>query len=147
MEDLDREVLALVAEHFLDFLLDDLARPVMGVDHVVADLVLDLRDLDLYLEVGGLLLDSRLADDVPPSCRWRGAAPSFTHVCRYRSTRLISCRRRRPSRMSFARMSPTPSTASSSASVAARISSNPVNSRTIAWITSFGRRGMRPRIR
>ena len=46
--------------------------------------------------------------------------------------------------MSFARISPTPSTDSSSGSVAARISSSPRNSRTMFCTTSFGSRGMRP---
>ena len=40
--------------------------------------------------------------------------------------------------MSFARISPTPSTASSSASVAAKSSSSPPNSATICVTTSFG---------
>ena len=46
VEDLDREVLALLAEDLLRFLLEDLAGPVMRVDDVVADLELDVLDLD-----------------------------------------------------------------------------------------------------
>jgi hypothetical protein len=56
VEDLDREVLALLAENFLLLLLDDLAGPVMRVYDVVADLVLDLLGLPRDLEVlDGLL--------------------------------------------------------------------------------------------
>jgi hypothetical protein len=79
VEDLDREVLALLAEDLLLLLLEDLAGPVMRIDDVVPDLVLDLGDL--YLEVCDLLLRNGLANDVPPGCRWRGAAP-VAYVCR-----------------------------------------------------------------
>jgi len=47
VEDLDGEVLPLLAEDLLLLLLEDLARPVVGVDDVVADLVLLLRRLTL----------------------------------------------------------------------------------------------------
>jgi hypothetical protein len=55
MEDLDREVLALLPEHLADFLLEDLACPVMRIDDVVAAFerdVLELRDLDVLFELG-----------------------------------------------------------------------------------------------
>jgi hypothetical protein len=51
VEDLDREVLAYLAEDVLLLLLDHLAGPVMGVDHVIADLEVDVLDLALDLEV------------------------------------------------------------------------------------------------
>jgi hypothetical protein len=54
VQDLDREVLALLAEDLLLFLLEDLARPVMGVDDVVADLERDALGFD-RLEVLQLL--------------------------------------------------------------------------------------------
>src|SRR4051812_27756487 len=157
VQDLDGEVLALLTEHLLQFLLEDLPRPVMGIDDVVADLELDVDDLDLDLEVLQGLLFGATGNDGPPSLgvppgRWDATFPAEPRpgrdqVCRYRSTRLISCNRRRPSRMSFARISPTPSTVSSSASVAASSSSRPPNSLTICATTSFGSRGTRPRIR
>src|SRR3712207_8835318 len=59
------------------------------------------------------------------------------------TTLFRSWSRRRPSRMSLARISPTPSTVSSSESVAPRMPSRPPNSRTIWPVTSLGRRGMR----
>jgi hypothetical protein len=56
VEDLDRQVLALLAEDLLLLLLQDLAGPVMRVDDVIADLVLDLLRLPRDLEVlDGLL--------------------------------------------------------------------------------------------
>jgi hypothetical protein len=56
VEDLDREVLALLAENLLLLLLQDLAGPVMRVDDVIADLVLDLLGLPRDLEaLDGLL--------------------------------------------------------------------------------------------
>jgi hypothetical protein len=45
VQDLDGEVLPLLTEHLLQFLLEDLACPVMGVDDVVADLEFDVDDL------------------------------------------------------------------------------------------------------
>jgi hypothetical protein len=59
VEDLDRQVLALLAEHLLHLLLEDLAGPVMGVDDVIADLVLDLRRLTGDLEILDFLLPGR----------------------------------------------------------------------------------------
>jgi len=47
VEDLDREVLALLAEDLLRFLLEDLPCPVVGVDDVVAYVVLLVRRLTL----------------------------------------------------------------------------------------------------
>jgi hypothetical protein len=56
VEDLDREVLTLLAEDLLLLLLQDLAGPVMRVDDVIADFVLDLLRLPRDLEVlDGLL--------------------------------------------------------------------------------------------
>ena len=45
VEDLDREVLALLAEDLLLLLLEDLAGAVVRIDDVVADLELDVLDL------------------------------------------------------------------------------------------------------
>jgi hypothetical protein len=45
VEDLDGEVLTLLAEDLLGLLLEDLPGPVMRVHHVVADLELDVLDL------------------------------------------------------------------------------------------------------
>ena len=44
MQDLDREVLALLAKDVLELLADDLACSVMRVDDVVANLELDMRE-------------------------------------------------------------------------------------------------------
>ena len=55
VEDLDREVLAHLAEDVLLLLLDDLAGPMMGIDDVVADLEVDALDLARDLEVLDLL--------------------------------------------------------------------------------------------
>jgi hypothetical protein len=46
VEDLDGEVLALLTEDLLGLLLEDLAGPVVGIDDVVADLEIDVLDLD-----------------------------------------------------------------------------------------------------
>jgi hypothetical protein len=51
VEDLDREVLALLAEDVLLFLLDDLAGPVMRVHDVVAHGEVDALDLAADVEV------------------------------------------------------------------------------------------------
>jgi hypothetical protein len=67
VEDLDREVLPLGAEALLDLTLEDLAGPVMRVDHVVADLVLDRHDLAV-LEVLDFLLPGCFGNDRPPCC-------------------------------------------------------------------------------
>jgi hypothetical protein len=55
VEDLDREVLALLAEYLPALLLEDLAGPVVRVDDVVTDLELDVLDLTGDLEVLELL--------------------------------------------------------------------------------------------
>jgi hypothetical protein len=69
MKNLDREVLAHLAEDVLLFLLDDLARPVMGVDDVVADLEIDVLDLANELEI--LDVNRCIGNGVPPSTRVR----------------------------------------------------------------------------
>jgi hypothetical protein len=58
VQDLDREVLALLAEDLAGLLLEDLARPVMGVDDVVADVELDRGNVGD--EVLDLLVDALL---------------------------------------------------------------------------------------
>ena len=63
VEDLDREVLAALAEHLHLLLLQHLARAVVGVDDVVAELELDVLDLAGHLE----LLDQRCLF----GCLWR----------------------------------------------------------------------------
>jgi hypothetical protein len=55
VKNLDREVLAYLAEDVLLFLLYDLAGPVMGIDDVVTDLELDVLGLDDDLQVLDLL--------------------------------------------------------------------------------------------
>jgi hypothetical protein len=56
VQDLDRQVLTLLAEDLLLLLLQDLAGPVVRVDDVIADLILDLLGLPRDLEVlDGLL--------------------------------------------------------------------------------------------
>jgi hypothetical protein len=67
MEDLDGEVLTLLAEDLLVLLLEHLARPVVGVDHGVADLEVDALDLADDLEILEELLFSDVGDGVPPS--------------------------------------------------------------------------------
>jgi hypothetical protein len=42
VEDLDRQVLAVLAEDLARVLLEDLARTVVGIDDVVADVELDV---------------------------------------------------------------------------------------------------------
>ena len=54
------------------------------------------------------------APEQPEDRVGRGKAPRSTQGCRYRSTRLCSCRRRNPSRISRARTAPTPVIASRS---------------------------------
>jgi hypothetical protein len=51
VEDLDRQVLTHLTEDVLVLLLDDLARPVVGIDHVVADLEVDALDLAYELDL------------------------------------------------------------------------------------------------
>jgi hypothetical protein len=55
VKNLDRQVLAYLAEDVLLFLLYDLAGPVMGIDDVVTDLELDVLGLDDDLQVLDLL--------------------------------------------------------------------------------------------
>jgi hypothetical protein len=43
VQDLDRQVLAALPEHFLLLFADHLACAVVGIHHVVADLELDVR--------------------------------------------------------------------------------------------------------
>jgi hypothetical protein len=58
VEDLDRQVLALLTEDLASLLLEDLARAVVGVDHVVADV--ELHYGDFGDEVLDLLVDALL---------------------------------------------------------------------------------------
>jgi hypothetical protein len=82
VEDLDGEVLTLLTEHLLQFLLEDLARAVMGVDDVVADLELDVLDGDLDVEIvfQDLLFGATGNDGPPwlgrPSGRWEATFPA-----------------------------------------------------------------------
>jgi len=78
VKDLDREVLASLAEHFLLLLLEDLASSVMRIDDLVADRVIDVGNLTGDLEVFDLLLNSSFGDDVLlwfSARRDAGAAP------------------------------------------------------------------------
>jgi hypothetical protein len=63
VKDLDREVLALLAEDLLVLLLDDLAGAVMGIDDVVTELELDVLDFPDDLEVFEELLFGDIGDD------------------------------------------------------------------------------------
>jgi hypothetical protein len=58
VQDLDRQVLALLAEDLARLLLEDLASPVVGIDDVVADVEFD--DGNLGDEVLDLLVDALL---------------------------------------------------------------------------------------
>jgi hypothetical protein len=51
VEDLDRQVLALLPEDLLEFFPQDLAGAVMGIDDAVPDLELDMRDGYNALEI------------------------------------------------------------------------------------------------
>jgi hypothetical protein len=94
VEDLDRQVLALLAEDRLHLLLDDLAGPVVGVDHVVVDLVDDVlglsRDLEILDELvlpvcigdGASLLGFWTPQLAPTSDVPRGGGNAPRHVCR-----------------------------------------------------------------
>jgi hypothetical protein len=64
VEDLDREVLALLAEDLLLLLLEDLARPVVGVDDVIAYVIDLLRRFTL--EVLDCLLPLCFGNGRPP---------------------------------------------------------------------------------
>jgi hypothetical protein len=64
MKDLDGQVLALLAEHLLHLLLENLAGSMMGLDELVADLI--DRRLTVDVEVlDELLFQHCFADDVP----------------------------------------------------------------------------------
>jgi hypothetical protein len=56
VEDLDGQVLALLAEDLLLLLLEDLAGTVVRVDDLIADLVLLVRRLTAYRELLDCLL-------------------------------------------------------------------------------------------
>jgi hypothetical protein len=58
MKDLDGEVLTGLPENLFLLLLYDLSGAVMRVDHLVADLVVDVRRLTADLELFELLLPS-----------------------------------------------------------------------------------------
>jgi hypothetical protein len=73
VEDLDRQVLTLLAEDLLLLLLQDLAGAVVRIDDLVADLVVDVRRLPL--ELLDVLLPICVADGGPP-------LGSVVHVCR-----------------------------------------------------------------
>jgi hypothetical protein len=74
VKDLDGEVLPLLTEDLLLLLLEDLAGAVMRIDHVVADLELDVLDLDDCFEVLlRLYFLDRFGNDVPPWFLCRGA--------------------------------------------------------------------------
>jgi hypothetical protein len=62
VEDLDRQVLAALAEDLARLLLEDLAGPVVRIDDVVADVEFDLRGF--VDEVLDLLVDGRLRNRV-----------------------------------------------------------------------------------
>jgi hypothetical protein len=80
VQDLDGEVLALLAEHLLHLLLEDLSSPMMGVDDLVTDLV--ARRLEIDLEVlDEVLLNQYVANDSLLRPR-RMAAPLLIQVCR-----------------------------------------------------------------
>jgi hypothetical protein len=64
VEDLDGQVLAYLTEDVLLLLLDHLAGPVMGIDHMVADLEVDVLDLALDDEIFDL--NSCLGNRCPP---------------------------------------------------------------------------------
>jgi hypothetical protein len=64
MEDLDRQILAPLAEDLLLLLLDHLAGAVMRIDDVVADLELDVLYLTLDLEI--LDLNGCIGNRCPP---------------------------------------------------------------------------------
>jgi hypothetical protein len=78
VKDLDGEVLTALTEDLLLLLLYDLACPVMRIDHLVADLVIDVRRLAGDLELFELLLPSCLfgnGDLLVRADSW--ALPSF----------------------------------------------------------------------
>jgi hypothetical protein len=72
VQDLDGEVLPLLTEHLLQFLLEDLPSPVVGIYDVVADLELDVDDLNFDVELFDDLLFGATGNDGPP---WLGRSP------------------------------------------------------------------------
>jgi len=64
VEDLDRQILPALAEDLLLLLLHHLAGPMMGIDHVVADLEVDVLDLALDDEIFDL--NNCLGNRCPP---------------------------------------------------------------------------------
>jgi len=82
VKDLDREVLARLAEDLLVLLLDDLAGAVMGIDDVVTEFELDVLDFPDDLEVFEELLFADIGDDsVLLGCDSQ-AVPVSLYVCR-----------------------------------------------------------------
>jgi hypothetical protein len=81
MKDLDREILALLAEDVLLFLLDDLTGAVMRVHDVVADGKVDALDLAADVEVFELI---GIGGDGALLCRVGPAGPptGCCYVCR-----------------------------------------------------------------
>jgi hypothetical protein len=78
VQDLDGQVLPLLAEDLLLLLLQDLAGPVMRVDDVIADLILDLLRLPR---------DLKALDGLLPVCCGNGVLLVLcvvcgSHVCR-----------------------------------------------------------------
>jgi hypothetical protein len=67
VEDLDRQVLALLAEDLLLLLLEDLPGSMMRVDDLVTDLVIDVRRLALDVEILDALVPIWLANGALPS--------------------------------------------------------------------------------
>ena len=82
VENLNGQVLALLAEHLLDLLLLDLAGPVMGVHDVIADLVVDMRRLTRDLKVLAVLPGSCFADDFLLVNGTRQRQAMLIQVCR-----------------------------------------------------------------
>jgi hypothetical protein len=82
VKDLDREVLARLAEDLLVLLLDDLAGAVMGIDDVVTELELDVLDFPYDLEVFEELLFGGISDgSVLLRCDSQ-AVPVSLYVCK-----------------------------------------------------------------
>jgi hypothetical protein len=86
VKDLDRQVLALLAEHLLHLLLEDLSSPMMRVDDLVADLV--DRRLAVYFDLQILDVELRLhhcvANGVPSYAVW--ATGSAARLIRFASS-------------------------------------------------------------
>jgi hypothetical protein len=80
VEDLDRQVLALLSEDLLLLLLEDLAGTVVRIDDVVADLEVDA--LDLGLEVLDDLLCGYVGNQVLLGRSWGDVLTRPGYVCR-----------------------------------------------------------------